>query len=210
VNCAYDHWEGTSNARVRNNVAVCGKGYGILFTGVGTDANDHRHAEDLIAENNRIEGSTEAGIWICSLSQHSSVSNVLVRRNTVVLGTGHGAGIGATGAVSGLRLIDNTVVRTRGGPALFTRPDKWNRPRDIAIVGNQLIDCETADVNQAAIQALGDTVVVQGNRASGGHYRSLVAVDGAAPLLDGNSGDGLTSRFKYDASRARGPRITDP
>ena len=83
INCAYDHWEGTSDALVHDCFADCAGGYGILFTGAGTVPGDNETARNLVARHNVISGSREAGIWICSLSQRSLVEKVSVTDNHV-------------------------------------------------------------------------------------------------------------------------------
>jgi len=210
VNCAYDHWEGSSDGIVRDSRAACRLGYGILFTGQGTARTDHQTAAGLQALNNRIETPGPAAIWVCSLSEGSAVTDVVVRGNHVQAGPQPGSGIGGTGAIRRMRLEGNTIEGMQGGNPLFSRTDKWHRPADIAIIGNRLVGCTMAPRNIALIQALGDRVTVTGNRATGGSYRSLVWADGEGVRLADNHGDGLTSRFKYNAAAARAPRIDDP
>jgi len=62
LNCAFDHWEGSSDCIVHDCVATCARSYGILFTGVGTAPDDHEHAMRVSAINNRIDSPSEAGI----------------------------------------------------------------------------------------------------------------------------------------------------
>jgi hypothetical protein len=210
LNCAYDHWEGSSDGVVRDCFAHCATGYGILFTGQGTERDNHRDARRLLAQGNVIENPSTAGIWICSLSERSSVHEVALRGNTVRGGAGPCHGMGATGDVRAIVIDANTVEKVEGGNALFSRPDTWHRPRDIAITGNTVRDSTPSARSVALIQALGDRVTVRGNRAFGGRYRSLVWVDGEEVTLADNAGDGLTSRFKYNAAAAKGARIDDP
>jgi polygalacturonase len=184
LNCAFDHWEGSSQCVVRDCVALCTEGYGILFTGAGTDPQDHQQASDLTATDNIIRFPTEAGIWACSLSQHSSVSNVMLYRNRVYGGARKTNGIGATGAVDNLRVSENVIAGVQGGQALFTRPDDWNRPRDIHFSDNRLVWCSAPDT--ALIQALGDDVEVTHNRAIGGHYPQLLLTDGRGVIARDN------------------------
>ena len=183
-NCAFDHWGGSSQCLVRNCVALFAEGYGILFTGVGTDPRDHEQASDLTALDNTIRFPTQAGIWACSLSQHSSVSHVRLYRNRIYGGVKKTHGIGATGAILDFHALDNVIEGVQGGQALFTRPDDWNRPRNIEFSGNRLVWCSMPD--NALIQAFGDNVKVAHNRAIGGHYPSLVATDGKDVTLVDN------------------------
>ncbi len=213
MNCAFDHWEGTSDALVRDCHATCRTGYGILFTGQGTRKGDDHTAERLTATGNTIENASNAGIWVCTLSEHSVIAQVLLQRNTIRAGTAAGAGptgagLGATGDVRNLRILDNRVEGIAGPNAIFTRPDRWNRPRQVEIAGNQLIGCTTADANAALIQAFGDTIAVHGNRAEGGRFPSLVWVDGNDVRLSDNQGRG-TGR-KYRAEHGRVPMMADP
>lgn len=210
LNCAYDHWEGSSDGTVRRCHAVCEKGYGILFTGQGTARNDHRAAARLNAHDNVIENPSAAGIWVCSLSEGSSVAQVVLERNTVRGVQAPANGIGATGAMRDIAMRHNTIERIEGGNPLFSRPDKWNRPSGIEMTGNAIRDSTPSASNPALVQALGDRVSVTGLRATGGRYRSLVWVDGSDVRLADNRGDGLTSRFKYNAAVARAPVIADP
>ena len=101
INCAYDHWEGTSDALVHDCFVDCAGGYGILFTGAGTVPGDNETARNLVARHNVISGSREAGIWICSLSQRSLVEKVSVTDNHV-FNLRAGSGIGATGNCVGV------------------------------------------------------------------------------------------------------------
>ncbi len=93
-------------------------------------------------------------------------------------------GIGATGAVDDFRVSDNLIAGVQGGQALFTRPDTWNRPRNIRFSGNRLAWCSTQDT--ALIQALGDDIEIAHNRAIGGHYPSLLSTDGKAQAASDN------------------------
>ncbi len=208
-NCAFDHWEGTSDGEVRDCRATLDIGYGILFTGQGTARDNHQTAARLTARANVIEGSG-VGIWVCSLSEHSAVTDVVLDRNTVRGGARTTNGIGATGAIHRIAITANRISGVQGGNPLFSRADVWNRPTDVVISGNTVQDSTPSARGIALIQALGDGVTVRGNRASGGSYRSLVWVDGTGVELADNHGDGLTSRFKYNAAAARAPRIADP
>jgi polygalacturonase len=210
LNCAYDHWEGTSDGVVRRCHAVCATGYGILFTGQGTAGDNHQHAARLLAHGNVIEGASTAGIWVCSLSQGSQVTDVVLEGNTVHGGGTTPNGIGASGAVHRIAMRSNTITGIKGGSPLFSRPDRWNRPSGIEMTGNIIRDCQPSANTLALVQALGDEVRVTGTRATGGQHRSLVWVDGTGVRLADNRGDGLTSRFKYNAAAARAPVIADP
>ena len=210
LNCAYDHWEGTSGGMVRRSRAVCATGYGILFTGQGTERGNHQAASRLTAHDNVIENPSTAGIWVCSLSEGSSVAQVVLERNMVRGGRVPAHGIGATGAIRDIAMRHNKVEQIEGGNPLFSRPDKWNRPVGIAMLGNVVRDCTPSTNSLALVQASGDRVSVTGTRATGGHYRSLVSADGTDVALADNRGDGLTSRFKYSVAAARAPQIADP
>ena len=153
LNCAYDHWDGPRNATVRDCSVRSIKGYGILFTGVGTEHEDDEAASNVMAAENVIEISTGTGIWVCSLSQGSSVANVMLKGNTVRIAKG--SGIGATGDIRGLTIENNQVEGVRGGNAIFARPDKWHHPIATAIVGNTIVDCETADRGVGPSRRLG-------------------------------------------------------
>ncbi len=209
TNCAYDHWEGTSKAVVHDCVADCARGYGILFTGVGTNLDDHRRAADVVATRNKISGATEAGIWVCSDSAQSIVSGVRLVGNRVVAARG-GSGIGATGDVRNIVIEDNTVEGLRGGTAIFSRGDRWHRPKSSYIIGNRVVDCVTPDTSVGLIQALGDDSVVQGNRARGGSYPFLVWISGARGTVADNKGDGGRSTRKYNVTGAIAPAVMDP
>jgi hypothetical protein len=210
LNCAYDHWEGTSDSIVHDCVATCARGYGILFTGVGTEAGSHRQATRLTAVGNRIFSPTAAGIWICSLSQNSSVSQVVIRDNLVRGGPIKGAGIGATGRVNDTEISGNRVEDIKSGCAIFVRPDQWNRPRAIRVLKNQIARCQTDDNQVALIQALGDDIEVRGNRALGGKFPAMVWGDGQGLVLSDNTGGTITGRVKYRTERTIAPQIADP
>jgi hypothetical protein len=209
LNCAYDHWEGCRNATVTDCVAVCKNAYGILFTGVGTNPNDHHNATGFKAIKNRIYTPTEAGIWICSLSEHSSIDDVVLAGNYVYVGS-IASGIGATGNVRKIIIQDNVVEAVQGGNAIFLRPDYWSRPYDGQIISNHVYDCVTEDRNIAVIQALGDRITARGNRAMAGNYPSLVWIDGKQCTLADNTGDRIQSRLKYHLDRAQAPVVSDP
>ena len=100
-NAGFDHWEGPRKARVHDCVVFCAQGYGILFTGAGTDLSaEQRAGVGFTARFNHIVHPTEAGIWIAALSPTSPVSDIIVDRNVVdVAGTG-ASGIGISGAAS--------------------------------------------------------------------------------------------------------------
>jgi hypothetical protein len=189
-------------------VAVCKNAYGILFTGVGTTSGDHERAARFKAANNRIYAATEAGIWICALSEHSSIDDVVLSNNYIYGGT-KASGIGASGDVSNIIIENNTIEAIGGSNAIFVRPDQWNRPHDVQIVNNRMIDCMTDAPSVALIQALGDRVVVRGNSATGGSYPSLVWIDGKQCTLAANTGDGLQSGLKYRQDKAQAPLISD-
>jgi polygalacturonase len=184
LNCAFDHWEGSSQCVVRNCMATCAEGYGILFTGVGTDPNDHQQATQLTATDNIVRSPTEAGIWVCSLSEYSSVSNICLSRNRIYGGAKRANGIGATGAIDNFQALGNYIEGVQGGQALFTRPDQWNRPRNVHLSYNRISWCSAAEV--ALIQALGDDVEVTHNRAIGGHYPKLLWTDGQHVAAEDN------------------------
>jgi polygalacturonase len=210
LNCAYDHWEGSSDCLVHDCVAICGRNYGILFTGVGTQQSDNQHARRVSAINNRIESPTQAGIWICSLSAHSSVSEVTLQGNHVSGGSSSTSGIGASGDVSRILIEDNTLENIQGGPGIFVRADQWNRPRHTRIVANHLINCQTDSKNVALIQALGDDVEVVRNRVRGGRFPDLIWSDGKNVTLGDNSASGAVFGHKYVVEKADHPIISDP
>ncbi len=141
LNCAFYHWEGSSNGVVRDCIARCAHGYGILFTGQGTVSGDHRDARGMQARGNLIENPGTAGIWVCSLSEHSSVHDVVLTGNTVRGGAMPCHGIGATGDVRAIVIDGNVVKDVQGGNPLFSRPDTWNCPRDITITRNTVTNC---------------------------------------------------------------------
>ena len=209
LNCAYDHWEGCDNSQVSDCVAVCKADYGILFTAVGTEPADHHRATRFKATNNRIYAAPQAGIWICTLSERSSIDAVVLSGNYVYGGT-KGSGIGATGDVGNITIENNTLEAIEGGNAIFIRPDKWHRPHDVQVIGNGMINCVTEDRNVALIEALGDRIVVRGNSATGGSYPSLVWIDGAQCTLANNTGTGARSRLKYRLDKAQAPVVSDP
>jgi hypothetical protein len=201
INCAYDHWEGPRAALVHNCTAICAGGYGILFTGVGTEPEDDEVGSNLRAIGNRIENPEQAGIWACSLSRGSALSDVTLSDNTVLIAHTAASGIGATGNIRNLTITGNTVEGTRGGNAIFVRPDRWNHARLFQIVGNKLIDCETSDRNIALIQALGEHAVVKDNEATGGRYPSLVWTDDPHAQLEANRGERFqTGRYRITGS----------
>jgi hypothetical protein len=107
LNCGFDHWEGSSQCVVHKCVATCAEGYGILFTGVGTDPNDHQRASQLTATDNIVRSPTQAGIWACSLSEYSLVTAVKLSGNRIYGGAKRANGIGATGAIDGLQVLSN-------------------------------------------------------------------------------------------------------
>ena len=195
---------------VQHCVATCARGYGVLFTGVGTEMGNHQHAARLNAIGNRIYSPSAAGIWVCALSQHSSVSAVVLRDNLVRGGPFKAAGIGATGAVSDLLIENNRVEDIKGQSALFLRPDNWNRPRDVRMLRNRIARCETDEPQIALIQALGDDIQVRGNRVTGGTFPALVWADGQRVVLSDNSGGSMTGPRKYRTERAVAPKIDDP
>lgn len=206
LNCAYDHWEGSSNCVVRDCVATCAQGYGILFTGVGTTANDHHRAINVAAVNNRIHSPTAAGIWVCALSQYSSIAEVMLRGNHIWSGSFKASGIGTSGDVHSIAIEGNIVEDINGGSAIFVSPDRWNRPHGTRIIRNRLIHCDVDKDNVALIQALGDDVEVAGNLSTGGRFPSMVWADGAQVVLRDNMGDGLT----YSIAHAINPAVADP
>lgn len=210
LNCAYDHWEGSSDCRVHDCVATCAQNYGILFTGVGTDPHDDEIARHCTAINNRIYSPTEAGIWVCSLSAHSAVIDITLRGNYVYGGRFNASGIGASGDIRDITIADNTIANIRSGCAIFTRPDKWNRPRGIRIRGNRLVDCDPDAASVALIQALGDNVEVAGDRAQGGHFPAMVWADGTGVVLHDNSDGALSGTAKYNLTGATKPQVADP
>ena len=209
LNCAYDHWEGCDNAVVTDCVVVCGKTYGILFTALGTELWDHHHGTRFKATNNRVYAATEAGIWIAALSEYSSINDVTVSGNYVYGGT-KASGIGLTGDVRNAMVENNTFEAIQGSNPIFTRPDKWNRPRDVQIVNNHMINCVTDAPNVALIQALGDRIVVRGYSATGGSYPALVWIDGKQCALAANTGNGVRAGRKYNFAHAQAPVVADP
>ncbi len=122
----------------------------------------------------------------------------MLKGNTVRIAKG--SGIGATGDIRGLTIENNQVEGVRGGNAIFARPDKWHHPIATAIVGNTIVDCETADRGVALIQALGDGVRVEHNQAIGGRYPSLVWVDDPNARLVDNTGSNFT-KGQYTRTR---------
>jgi hypothetical protein len=125
--------------------------------------------------------------------EHSSISRTRIVGNTAMVASGFG--IGLSGAVRDTLIEDNTVQGTRGANAIFSRPDRWNRPAKTKIIANKLVDCETSENGKAVIQALGDETVVRGNRATGGRYPALVWVDGADHVVDDNEGAGDARKY---------------
>jgi hypothetical protein len=67
--------------------------------------------------------STEAGIWICALSEYSSVDDVILSGNYEYGGI-NASGIGATGDVSNIIMENNTIKAIQGGlhPARSMEP----------------------------------------------------------------------------------------
>jgi len=209
LNCAYDHWEGTSSALVHDCQADCGHGYGILFTGSGTDtARDDATARDFVARNNIIQGSSEAAIWICSLSRGSVVANVSVVNNRI-RNLRAGSGIGVTGACQNVVVQGNDVDGVRGSSAIFVRPDRWNRPSNIMIVANRLTNIFVGDRDIAAIQAVGEDVTVQGNRVTGS-YPHLVWAGGDRDRIIDNAGDPARTRFPYATQGSKHLTVVQP
>ena len=104
------------------------------------------------------------------------MSNIKLSRNRFYRGAKRANGIGATGAIDNFQVLGNYIEGVQGGQALFTRPDQWNRPRNIHLSDNRILWCSSAQV--ALIQALGDDVEVTHNRAIGGHYPNLLWADG--------------------------------
>ncbi len=210
LNCAFDHWEGTSDGLVHQCVATCARGYGILFTGAGTEKAHHAHAARLSAIGNRIYTPSAAGIWICSLSEESVVSEVVVRDNLVRGGPFKAAGIGATGRVRDILIENNRIEDVKGHGALFSRPDKWGRPSGVRILRNRIARCTVDDAAIALIQALGDGIEVRGNRALASDFPSLAWVDGRDVVLADNGGSQMRGKHKYRMERAITPMISDP
>jgi Pectate lyase superfamily protein len=188
LNCGFDHWEGSSDCAVHGCTIKCKRCYGILFTGAGTQPGDDHNAFRVRAIGNLIYSPTEAGIWVCSLSEKSSVSNIILERNRVFGGAFDASGIGASGAIEDITIDDNVVENLRGGPAIFVRGDQWNRPRDFRVHRNRMVACETNKTNVALIQVLGDNGIVSNNNAAGGSCPALLWAEGRNIEAHDNSG----------------------
>ena len=109
----------------------------------------------------------------------------------------------------GVLIQGNVVEGVRGPPAIFVRPDRWNRPSDARIIANKLINISVRDQDIAAIQAVGERITVEGNRVSGS-YPHLVWAGGDEDQLVGNSGDPARTKVPYETHGAQHLRITRP
>ncbi len=209
LNCAYDHWGGTSNGVVHDCKANCAQGYGILFTGRGTLRGDDETATGLTARDNQISGTTTAGIWVCSLSAGSKVTNVDLNHNRIFSLRG-GFGIGASGDVRDLLVEKNVVEGVNGPSAMFVRGDAYNRPRSARFIDNVIVNPVVSDRDIAPIQALCDNVEIRGNRVIGGKYPFLVWAEGQGGQLADNLGDSAQTRGKYLMGRSADMTLVDP
>lgn len=182
-NTAYDHWEGPTNSKVINNVAVCqfvtqagGASNGIGWTSTDSAATGTMNADGCLIAGNKISGMYGPAIGISTLNAAGGncfrariVNNIIDGGGTSPLGI-------ALYDAGGYHVVEgNYIINLNGSggagsgqPILVAPLVAAVGPSNCRIVGNHILNCSVPSGSLGVIAIDGPNVQVVGNTILGG------------------------------------------
>ncbi len=180
-NAAWDHWFGTEDAVVEDNIAFLANGHGILFNAVDT-GNAPATSRGFTARRNIVRGlgANGVGIWVSPLGRGGGrIAGTITLEDNDIAAPQPGArtaGILVRAGDAELVVVrHNRVAGMRGYPALAVGPYQASEggedrlPARVVVEGNDLQDNHVSR-SGGVVRAAGVAVEVRGNRLAGNGF----------------------------------------
>ena len=189
-NGAYDHWNGSEDVVVEDNIAFIAKGHGILFNAVDSH-NEPRTSRGFTARRNIIRGvgADSMGIWVSPLGRGGGrITGTITIENNDIAAPQPGARTGGilvrAGDADLVVVRGNRVEGALGYPAIAVGPNRAEEggadrlPARVVVEGNDLRG-NLVSRTGGVVRAWGTAVEVRGNRQDGNGFLG----GGAAPAV---------------------------
>jgi len=189
-NAAWDHWNGTEEAVVEDNIALLARGHGILFNAVDTK-HEPNTSRGFTARRNVVRGvgADAVGIWVSPLGRGGGhiAGTIEIEGNDIAAPQPgvRSAGILVRAGDADLVVVrGNRVAGVRGYPAIAVGPNSREEgasdrlPARVVVEGNDLRG-NLVSRTGGVLRAWGVAVEVRGNRQEGNGFEG----GGAAPAL---------------------------
>jgi hypothetical protein len=189
-NAAWDHWNGTEDAVVEDNIAFIARGHGILFNAVDS-RNEPRTSRGFVARRNVVRGvgPDSVGIWVSPLGRGGGriAGTITIEDNDIAAPQpgARSAGILVRAGDAELVVVrGNRVAGVRGYPAIAVGPNSREEggsealPARVVVEGNDLRG-NLVSRTGGVVRAWGVAVEVRGNRQEDNGFLG----GGAAPGL---------------------------